>query len=348
MLSRVAVCFMKTPVVRCARHRFSAAPKLHDILEYWHKVRKGEVDPVVKNEKSKEYWGKVQAGQGSPFMREVRIPERSWSIHKGVMRSIRNTFYRNHRCCDTVFDYNDRTDIDFKSKLEACINESDFKKLEVEFARSVSKYSLKDLVYLMDGFLQREHEPKELLAVTCKHLVFNFSNEEKSPSSILHLLYIIGCSRNVPRELLGEIENYLKAHIDQFKLSDFAVIGFAYMVTNEPITSYTILHAMAEEALVHVREKTKYSSHSDVYHDYSNLVQLYKSFAHSKFYSLKFYTEMGDLLIDLLNRIDNIRGPQFMTIIQAYAAAGVKHDDLFAKLLEKINIEGIFQVITKI
>ena len=352
MLSRLSVVFGRNAqTFRHSRYSHSSGPKLHDLLEYWHKVKTGVVAPEMASVQAKEYWDQVRHNQASAQnISKAKHPmisqeNRSWSIEKGVMNTMRKAFYANNRDCDTVFENTDNlmSHLDeFKAALLMCYDGHDFKTLEQEVASNKELYNLRDLVYCMDGFLNHNYKPKFLLPRALKHLAYRIKEEEKTPSQVLHLMYIIGCSRDIPRELSGALEDYVRDNRHSYKFTDFVVISFAFMVTNEPITDFILLDHIAQETM-------KYFNNVPItYNTFAWLISIFKCFYKSRYTAVDFYMKLGDCIVNGEKTLPKFRGPQFNTLIHSYASAGIKHDPLFKVLQKKIDIEGILRVIFSI
>ena len=345
MLSRIGLVFGRTAqTCRCSRYNHSSGPKLHDLLEYWHKVKTGVVAKEAAYKQSKEYWDQVRHDQAKRSMSKAKPKEeiRSWNIDVGVMNLMRKAFNDNNRDCDTVFENTD--DLmphlnEFKTALITCYDEHDFRTLEHEVASNVASYNLRDLVYIMDGFLCHKYKPRLLLSRALKHLAYHFKDEEKTPSQVLHLMYIIGCSRDVPRELSGALEDYVRENRHSYKLSDFVVVSFAFMVTNEPITDFVLLDYIAEVTKKH------FTNRAINYVTFTWLVSIFKCFYKSRYSDVDFYMTLGDCIVKGKDRLPKIRGPQFNTLVHAYGTAGIKHDQLFKVLQEKTEIQEILRVL---
>ena len=345
MLSRIGVIFGRSArTLRCLRYSHSSGPKLHDILEYWHKVKTGVIAPEEAKEYSDHVTHHQATGQNITYSPHIKAVEsRSWSIAQGVMDGMLNAFKINNADCDTLFENAD-DDImshlnEFKSALVCCYDEHDFKKLEHEVAKNIPLYNLKDLVYCLDGFLFHRYQPKFLLSKVLKHMSYRFKEEEKTPSLVLHLMYIIGCSRDVPRELSGALENYVRDNRQSYGFTDFTVICFTFMVTNEPITDFILLDYMAKTTMEY------FTNRPLSYQTFHLLVSMYKCFTLSSYHDLDFFMKMGDCIVNGKDNLPKIRGPQFNTVVHSYAAAGIKHDQLFKVLQDKVDIHDVLSVI---
>ena len=343
MLCRIGHMFGRSAkTIRCSLHNHSSRPKLHELVAYWDKVKTGIVAEEAAYEPFKEYWDEVTHDQTKCSRSKAKPKIRSWSLDNGVIFMMRKTFLENNTDCDTVFKKTEDPMPhlnEFKTALITCYDEHDLRALEHQVASNVASYSLRDLVYCMDGFMCYQYKPRLLLSRALKHLTCRFKEEEKTPSQVLHLMYIIGCSRDVPKEFSKALSIYVKEKRHIYELSDFVIVCFAFTVTNKRIPDFVLLDYIAKTTKKH------FTNSAMNYHGFVRLLGILKCFCKSRYSDVDFYMTLGDCIVKGKDNLPKIRGPLFNTLIHAYASAGIKHEQLFKVLQEKTDIEEILRVI---
>ncbi len=212
------------------------------------------------------------------------------------------------------------------------------KPLERWLTHRVHILSLPDALYALDAFVQMEYQPRYLLKILLRHLALHFDSTDKTPANVVHLMFLIGLSRDAPVELMHDLETYIEENVHKFSSVEISIICFSFFVTNRAMRSSSLTQTMAETLLNEFRV-----SHQNRSRDYMNLYRLgsiLKAFRHAGYREVAFYEELGDLICESAWGLAHDRPIKdinvSMQIAQTYATLGIKHEQLFQEMEGKI------------
>ena len=211
------------------------------------------------------------------------------------------------------------------------------KPLEKCLASHIDTLSLSNSLYAFDVFSHVEYRPRYLLGTLLRHLAVHFESVEKTPPNIVHLLYLIGLSRDAPVELMQSLEIYIENNISEFNAVEIGIISFGFFVANRAMESPNLTQAMAETILSEFKTSLAKQSHHEM--NLYLLGNIFKAFRHAGFKNVKFYEELGDIICESdwgLNDDQRIHDSNSLReIVRTYAILAIKHERLYKKMQDK-------------
>ncbi len=230
--------------------------------------------------------------------------------------------------------------------------------IEKWVSRQVQMISLPDVLYVLDGFIQMSYRPKDqvldgfiqmgyrpkyLVRTLLRHVAVNFKSIEKSPANIIHVLYLIGVSRDASPELMQYLHAYVEENIQEFDSIEIGFICWAFKMMNTKLSKDgSLLTTMAEKLIQELRDPVQTRSRSRGMSLYL-ITHVLKAFKDAKFRNVTFYEELGDVICDADWGIKSFsperqQGPPLAHLAYAYSSMGVKHERLFESIEQKLSV----------
>ncbi len=268
----------------------AAPPKLHRILEYYDKVREGQVKDAAE---AKALFLKTPVDYDTFVKpRWQRRSEKAWDPQPGRIHQLQRhikTVYKELGASATLDGYGDvRANMTGAlDELKKCQNESFFFRLERSIVINAHRFSAAELVIFMDSCLHHRYRPARLLRATLAHLSSYLHEESLTPETAVHLILLIGFSRNAPPEVIRSLEDYLLKHVDELSALAVHIVCFGFSSTNTPLIRLSLLRKMCDK----------------ISHYFENWHLLPEE---SRYDSWQEYSLLGDLL--------KVRMPELLTV----------------------------------
>ncbi len=240
--------------------------------------------------------------------------------------------------------------------LKAGSEKEDHKYLEqIEkwVSRQVQMISLPDVLYFLDGFIQMSYQPggqvldgfmeigyqpKYLVRTMLRHLAVKFNSIEKSPANIIHVLFLIGVSRDASPELMQYLHAYVEENVQEFDSIEIAIICWAFKTMNTKLSKDgNLLTTMAEKLIQELRDTVQKRSQSRM--NMYLITRILQAFAEARFMNVTFYEKLGDVICDADWGIKSVyKGSPLAHLAYAYGSVGVQHGRLFESIEQHLSV----------
>ncbi|XP_064609362.1 FAST kinase domain-containing protein 5, mitochondrial-like [Liolophura sinensis] len=195
--------------------------------------------------------------------------------------------------------------------------------LQVELSKRVKEEDLETLFHCAHAAFSSRGRRLYFLTSFFDHILEEFDELSLTKSQFAKILFYIYYHGDAPERLLFNLQNYLSENMNSFDFNEVHVACLGFFRANKRINDYAILNALADRLLQNLNIVSG-----------DALVSIMKTFRHSGFTKVSFFTELAERLTSMnLPNITSLN--QVMHLAVAFGSLRLYHEAFLASLVSR-------------